>query len=231
VPEPTDLVLRTNAAPPCGPARRTTILPPAATIVVCACPALADRPGWHRDPRTTVPLHDVRLPPTSQRRDSPGTQPEPGCAPLGVPVIHAVSLQLQLVTRKVRPHNGARRPNVVDRDPRRSSRFGIGAIAWPCRADQDRQSSLPRPDCHALRALRSAEPRGWHDDNRAPEARCVDGHTAQRPLPGPDDDDAAASLDLDPRKRVNLAANLHAALALKREHPGLANLIRRAAGT
>ena len=91
---------------------------------------------------------------------------------------------------------------------------------WRGRAeqDQDRQSSLPRPDCHALRALRSAEPRGWHDDNRAPEARCVDGHSAQRPLSGPDDDDPAASLDLDPRKGVNLAADLHAPLALKREH-------------
>jgi len=90
---------------------------------------------------------------------------------------------------------------------------------WPDRVehDQDRQSSLPRPDCHTVQALRSAEPQGRHDDNRAPEARSVDAHMAQRPLPGPDDDDPAASLDLDPRKGVNLAAGLHAALALKRE--------------
>jgi hypothetical protein len=55
VPALADLVLRTNAAPPCGPARRTTILPPAATLVICACRALTDRPGRHRAPRTTVP--------------------------------------------------------------------------------------------------------------------------------------------------------------------------------
>jgi hypothetical protein len=181
-------------------------------------PALADRPRVAPRPPDDGPPSRRAASPHFPASRPPGTQPEPGCAPLGVPVIHAVSLQLQLVTRKVRPHNGARRPNVVDRDPRRSSRFGIGAIAGRAEQDQDRQSSLPRPDCHALRALRSAESRGRHDDNGAPEARGVDGHTAQRQLPGPDDDDAAASLDLDPCKRVNLAADLHAPLALKREH-------------
>jgi hypothetical protein len=125
VPVPADLVLRTNAAPPRGPARRTTILPPAATLVICACRALADRPGRHRAPGRRSPPRRAASP-TPSRRDSPVTRQEPGCAPLGVLVIHAVPLQLQLVTRMVRLSNGARPPNVVDRDGALSSRFGIG---------------------------------------------------------------------------------------------------------
>jgi hypothetical protein len=68
VPALADLVLRTNAAPR-GSAPGTTILPPAATLVICACRAQEDGAGRHRAP-DDGPLRDVRFP-TPSRRDSP----------------------------------------------------------------------------------------------------------------------------------------------------------------
>src|SRR6266568_2673103 len=75
-----------DATPPCGPVRRTMTRPLVATSVYArAMPRRIGRGGT--TPPTEGPPPRRAASPYPQRR-GPGVRQEPGCAPLGVLVIH-----------------------------------------------------------------------------------------------------------------------------------------------